>query len=209
MNGRHRRCASQQGNALWTAHRLGFADERCDQLVERQLHWQWPDGGWNCDKRPSADSSSFMETLYPLRGLHVHAEMMGDESARKASQRAADIFLSRRLYRRKSNGAVMRPDFVRLHYPIYWRYDILGGLKVMAETGHLGDPRCQDALDLLASMQIEDGGWPAQAKFYTARSQLKLGSDFVNWGGTSQRKSNDWVTADALSVLAQAGMLAA
>ena len=66
INGRYRRCASQQGNALWFLHRLCLADERCDQVAERLLHWQWPDGGWNCDRRPDTDMSSFMETLTPI-----------------------------------------------------------------------------------------------------------------------------------------------
>jgi len=60
IEGRHRRCASQQGNALRSMVKLGLADERTDRLVERLLHWQWPDGGWNCDRNPSADTSSFM-----------------------------------------------------------------------------------------------------------------------------------------------------
>ena len=34
-------------------------------LIDTQLE----DGGWNCDKRPAADSSSFMETLTPMRGV--------------------------------------------------------------------------------------------------------------------------------------------
>jgi len=36
------RCASQQGNALYSITRLGLADERSDGLAERLMHWQWP-----------------------------------------------------------------------------------------------------------------------------------------------------------------------
>jgi len=69
MRGRYRRCASQQGNALHSVTTLGIADERADSLVERLLHWQWPDGGWNCDRDPGADTSSFTETMLPMVGL--------------------------------------------------------------------------------------------------------------------------------------------
>jgi hypothetical protein len=72
MQGRYRRCASQQGNALYVLTRLGIADDRAGQLVELLLRWQWPDGGWNCDKDPRADTSSFMETLLPMRGLWLY-----------------------------------------------------------------------------------------------------------------------------------------
>lgn len=50
--GRVRRCASQEGNALYALLTLGLADERTDELAFRLTKWQWPDGGWNCDKRP-------------------------------------------------------------------------------------------------------------------------------------------------------------
>ncbi|HEX5671126.1 MAG TPA: hypothetical protein VFY46_00200, partial [Acidimicrobiia bacterium] len=88
MNGRHRRCGSQQGNPLWFLHRLGLAVERCDQLAERLLFWQWPDGGWNCDRNPDADTSSFMETLTPMRGLAAHAAATDDEDSTLGAYRA-------------------------------------------------------------------------------------------------------------------------
>lgn len=49
MEGRHRRCASQQANTLWSILRLGLTNKRTHEFVERLFHWQWPDGGWNCD----------------------------------------------------------------------------------------------------------------------------------------------------------------
>ncbi len=83
IEGRYRRCASQQGNALYAAAKLGLLDRDADRLVERLLHWQWPDGGWNCDKNPTADTSSFMETLLPMRGLALYAAQRDDAIARR------------------------------------------------------------------------------------------------------------------------------
>jgi hypothetical protein len=82
MEGRYRRCASQQGNALRSVIALGIADERTDVLVERLLHWQWPDGGWNCDPRATGRRSSFHESLAPMWGLHEYADATGSEWAR-------------------------------------------------------------------------------------------------------------------------------
>ena len=82
--GRHRRCGSQQGNALLSTVVLGLDDGRAAQLVERLLHWQWPDGGWNCDKSPDATSSSVYETLLPMRGLNAYAREHQDPTARPA-----------------------------------------------------------------------------------------------------------------------------
>jgi hypothetical protein len=43
--------ASIDGNAVWSTLSLGIADERTEPLVQRLLDTQWPDGGWNCDRR--------------------------------------------------------------------------------------------------------------------------------------------------------------
>ena len=77
INGRVRRCASQEGNALYYLTALGLGDDRTDELAARLIEWQWPDGGWNCDVNPEAHHSSFMETLIPLRGLAIHARKRG------------------------------------------------------------------------------------------------------------------------------------
>jgi len=203
IRGRHRRCASQQGNALLSVLRLGIDDGRAAKLVERLLHWQWPDGGWNCDKEPSADTSSFMETLLPMRGLAMYAKQTGDAAAARAADRAAGVFLSRKLYKRRSEGKVIRADFVKLCYPYYWHYNILAGLVAMAEMGRIDDPRCRDALDLLESKQLPGGGWTANMRYYKVSPAViaPTGTDAVDWGGAGARRMNEWVTADALAVL--------
>lgn len=209
MEGRYRRCASQQGNALYALSTLGLADDDTLRLTERLLHWQWPDGGWNCDRRPSADTSSFMETLTPLRGLVAYAAGgRADARIRAAIERAAEVFLSRRLYQRRSDGSTIDADFTRLHYPLYWHYDILGGLKVMAEAGLLGDDRCRDALDLLERKRLPEGGFPAEGRYYrTSTDPTISGGEVVEWGRVDPRAANAWVSADALAVLAAAGRL--
>lgn len=207
IQGRARRCASQQGNALFSVVALGLADERCIQLAELLLRWQWPDGGWNCDRRADATHSSFWESLIPLRGLARFAKATGDKNAARAAERAADVFLKRRLYRRLENGQVMNKEFTRLHYPCYWRYDNLFALKVLAEAGFIGDPRCEDALNFLESKRLPDGGWPAEERFYRTGKSPSSGCDLVSWGGVSKRRTNEWVSADALCVLRAAGRL--
>jgi hypothetical protein len=201
MQGRHRRCASQQANALWSILKLGLADDRTHEFVGRLLHWQWPDGGWNCDKNPQASHSSFMESILPLRALACYGRLHDHKPALDAAKRASEVFLKRRMYLRESDGSVIRDEFTELHYPLYWHYDILHGLKIMAEAGFIGDARCKTALDLLARKQLPDGGWPAERKYYKPAAEVKLGNDYVDWGGTSQGRMSPWVTADALFVL--------
>lgn len=207
IDGRHRTHPSQQGNALYAIVTLGLEDERTPQIVERILHWQWPDGGWNCDKNPSSVTSSFMESLTPLRGLVAFGKSHPDASVTGAIRRSAEIFLKRKMFRRRSDGEIMHPEFVKLHYPLYWHYDFLGGLKVMAEARITGDPRCEEALGELMNKRIPDGGWPAESRYYKLSKTAEYGAELVEWGGTSKRRMNDWVTADALFVLKAFGLL--
>jgi hypothetical protein len=70
IGGLTRRCASQEGNALAVCCRLGLADDpRVRLLAESLVEWQWPDGGWNCDKKATGYRSSFNESLPPMWGL--------------------------------------------------------------------------------------------------------------------------------------------
>ena len=211
IRGRARRCASQEGNALWAMLKLGLEDDRAERLAENLLKWQWPDGGWNCDDRPEAVNSSFHESLIPLRALALYGRLRGSEEALQAARRAADVFLKRKLFRRQRDGSVMNKRFLLLHYPCYWRYDILFGLKVMAEAGFIADPRCAEALDLLESKRLGDGGFPAEERLYhtqpgkTASGRWRTGRSLVDWGGVSKRRMKEFVTADALYVLGAAG----
>ena len=209
MAGRYRRCASQQGNALRSVVALGIADQGADVLAERLLHWQWPDGGWNCDRDPAAQTSSFHETWLALRGLAAYARGRRRPALRTAIDRAAEVFLERKLFKRRRDGRVMTPDFARLHYPHYWHYDALGGLTAMAEVGKIRDPRCADALDLLEGKRLADGGWPAERRYYTVSrtTAMRSNADSVSWGPTGHARMNEWVTAEALTVLRAAGRL--
>ncbi|NKB70216.1 MAG: hypothetical protein GKR89_24355 [Candidatus Latescibacteria bacterium] len=203
---RHRWHASQEGNALYYLHQLGLADERTDQLAQRLYQWQWPDGGWNCDMKSKAATSSFTETLLPLRGLTYHAHFAASAQARAAAEEAAEVFLQRQLYKRRRDGKVIKSEFTALHYPCYWHYDILFALKVMAEAGYIGDPRCAEALDLLAAKQLPEGGFAAEKKYYRVDKDTDNAS-LVDWGGTGKKKMNPFITADACHVLNAAGRL--
>ena len=94
IDGLTRRCGSQEGNALAVCCRLGLAeDPRVRQLAESLVEWQWPDGGWNCDKKATGYRSSFNESLPPMWGLHEYWVATGETAAKEAAERTAELFL--------------------------------------------------------------------------------------------------------------------
>jgi hypothetical protein len=202
--GRHRQHASVEGNALYSALTLGLvepSDARIREVVRRLLEWQWPDGGWNCDRKPLAQVASIFETVTPLRGLATYVRLTDDTEARQAVQRAAEFLLSRRLFRRRHDGNVIRAEFLKLHYPCYWHYDVLFGLRVLSEAGFAADPRCDEALAYVRSRQLPGGGWPADATFWRFTSRPGSGRSLVRWGPVGKTRENEFVTVGALSIL--------
>lgn len=158
--GRFRVHASQQGNALWACVRLGLADDPLVAGLARSLAlWQWPDGGWNCDRKPQVAHSSFYESITPLLGLAEYVNATGDGEARDARDRAAEFFLAHRVFKSHRRERVGDPDWVRLQYPVYHYYDMLHGLVVLERAGRLTDPRTAEATALLRSKQQQDGRW--------------------------------------------------
>lgn len=204
-----RACASIEGNSIYSLLKLGLSDSLTEVLVDLVSSWQWPDGGWNCDRRPNAFHSSFHETLIPLRALNLYAQKSGDPRVLRIVQNAAEVFLQRRMFRRLTDDEVIDPHFLLLHYPYYWHYNILFGLKVMAELGCIDDPRCQEALNLLESKRLPDGSFPAEKRYYTVTERSTSNRSLVNWGVTSLKEPNEWITVETLGVLTAAGRFSA
>jgi len=205
INGLIRACASQWGNAIRVCCRLGLArDERVRRFAEWLAEWQWPDGGWNCDKRPEAHHSSFHETFTPLWGLAEYCAATGNESVREATERGTEFMLRHRLFRSDRTGEVIHPTWLHLRYPPYWHYDVLAGLRVMATLNKLDDPRAAEALDILEDKRRPDGRWASDGRHWRNPGTKGSNVEVVDWG---RRGPNEMITLYALHVLKEAGRL--
>ena len=151
--------ASQEGNGLYALSILGWAaDERSAALADRVMSWQWPDGGWNCDQRPGVTRSSFHESVTPALGLVAYGNATGDIRAIIAARRTAELFLqSRVVFSRRDPQQVVHPSWAIPHYPAYWHYDVLQGLRLLTELDILHDRRASDAIDILAGARRPAG----------------------------------------------------
>ena len=203
LDGRWRRCASQEGNALAVCSRLGMTDDPRVQFIAQSLiEWQWHDGGWNCDKNPQANHSSFYESLAPFWGLVEYHHATGNRNALAAAKRTAELFLAHRLFRSDKTGKVIDPNWLKLHYPLYWHYDILQALVILSRAGKLRDPRCCEALDIIESKRREDGCWRAEAYYWKPGGASNV--DVVDWG---RKGANEMLTLNALRALKAGGRI--
>ena len=68
--------------------------------------------------------------------------------------------LDRELFRRKSTGEIIDPDFLRFSWPTWWHYDVLRGLDHLRDAGHdPADERVAEAISLVESKRDADGRW--------------------------------------------------
>jgi hypothetical protein len=204
LEGRYRRCGSQEGNALAVAVRLGLAaDSRVQLLAESLVAWQWPDGGWNCDRNPQATHSSFYESITPLWGLAEFARATADPAAGNALRRAASFVLDHKVYRSHRTGRVVDKRWLGLHWPPYYGYTCLWGLLVLARAGALPDPRADDAIALIRGRQLQSGAWPVDGPYgWRSPPMRRPERDPAGW---PQSGPSEMLTLNALRALRAAG----
>jgi hypothetical protein len=202
LQGRYRVHGSIYANPLAVATRLGRAnDARVRDLAKKLLMWQWPDGGWNCDRHPRATHSSFYESITPLWALAEFARATGDRAAAEGARRAAELFLDHRVFKSHSVDRPGDTKWLRLRYPEYWHFDYLHGLIMLDRAGALPDRRADDALQLLREQQQPDGRWvPLGPQYWKGVSELY--GDAAAW---TKPSASAMLTMNALRVLRAAG----
>lgn len=193
--GRVRRCASQEGRALQACIDVGLRGEpRLDVLAESLVDTQWPDGGWNCDRKPHVTHSSFNETWGPILGLARYG-------AQDAAARGAEFLLEHRIAYSHRTGELAHPTILRLRYPPYWHYDLLAGLRTVAASVGLDDPRLEKPLDALEERRHADGTWHCDGRWWKSPGSKGSNVEVVDWGPAA----NELLTEQAEHVLATAG----
>ena len=186
------------GNALAVCCRLGMAeDPRVRLLAESLMSWQWPDGGWNCDKRASGYRFSFNESLAPMWGLHEYwvatgrpRDARGRQSDRRALPRAPDPPGARH---RRADPRVVR------HYPLTAVLALR--LPPGARRSRPHGPRGRSACGRRHSTCSRSGGCPTAAGAPADAGGGHPGSEgsnveMVEWGSGP----NELVTLNALRV---------
>lgn len=148
-------------------------------LVARLLAEQLPDGGWNCEAVNGSTRSSFNTTICVLEALLEHERQDGSSPAVTAARlRGQEYLLERRLFRRRSTGAVIdydrkagpdsgrgQPAWTRFAFPTWWHYDVLRGLEYLRRAGAAPDERLAEAIDLVLSKRDSAGRWPLEMRY--------------------------------------------
>jgi hypothetical protein len=129
-------------------------------IVERILGERLADGGWNCEAERGSVRSSFDSTINVLDGLLEFERATGGSAAvREARRGGEEYLLERELFRRKSTGEPVSPDYLDFAFPYYWHYDVLRALDYFRGSGADPDPRIAAAVEMVRSKRQADGTW--------------------------------------------------
>ncbi len=175
------------GNMARTLAVFGYGDDpRVREMFEWLVKYQRDDGGWNCDTEDgrggeAVHHSSFMSTIEPLWAFSSLDPHHWPKGGREAVERGCEFLLMHRLFKSDKTGKVIREEWTHLHFPMFYFYDILHGLRVVSQLGFGNDERTKDARDLLMSKRLPDGTWPMEASFLRA-----LRRNFVKDPATGQ-----------------------
>jgi hypothetical protein len=168
-------------------------------IVERLLHEQLADGGWNCEAPNRSMKSSFNTTICVLEAL-LELELAGGASPAltAARRRGEEYLLERHLFRRLSTGEAIERDrkgnasWTHFAFPTWWHYDVLRGLDYLRRAGVAPDERVAEAIELVASKRDDQGRWPLDTQ-YPGRMPVEMDE--------GEGRPSRWNTLRALRVL--------
>lgn len=138
------------------------------------------DGGFNCQSnKKGAVHSSLHSTLSVLEGIfeyQYNGYTYRIAELRQARSSSQEFILLHRLFRSDRTGAIINSNFLRLHYPPRWYYDILRAMDYFQLAKVPYDGRMNEALDIIYNKKNKDGLWnlpgnyPGQIHFEMERA---------------------------------------
>ena len=196
------------GNMIRTLIRLGYANDR---RVRKAIDWlpvqQLEDGGWNCDyPEKKVKHSSFMSTVEPLWAYSEIPRSKWTKRMKRSLENGAEFLLMHHLY--KSDNHHWRethPFFTQLHFPMYYYYDVLHGLRVLTRLGYADDERTRSAVHILLSKRRPDGRWNLEGDWFRERHKPNPERRKSPVPVEEIGKPSKWITLNAIQVLAKTG----
>lgn len=135
-----------------------------DYLILAQIH----DGGFNCSfNRHKVHHSAFNSTLCVLEGLWEYESQGYTYRIEEVKQLRCDaeaFLLVHQLFISDKTNLIIDERYCSIHFPYYWRYDILRALEYFANAKHPYDVRLEKALCWLESRH-KDNRWNVNSHY--------------------------------------------
>jgi hypothetical protein len=135
-------------------------------------------------------------------GLAEYARATGNQAAREAAERAAELLLAHRLFRSHRTGRVAHAEWLQPHSPHTGTTTSSSSCSSWPLRQGRG-PRAAEALDLVAAKRDADGRWrPGGRRYWCPPGSQGSNVEVGDWGRSGP---NELLTLSALRVLRAAG----
>ena len=151
-----------------------------------------------------------MSTIEPLWAYSEIPRQKWTRKMKRSIDEGAEFLLMHHLYKSDNHHwQETYPFFTKLHFPMYYFYDILHALRVLTKMGYEDDERIRSAVQLLLSKRRPDGAWNLEGDWYRE-------GDYFYPSGKGRKapvaieeigKPSKWITLNAYRVLTKTGDL--
>ena len=202
------------GNMIRTLWVFGYEeDPRLRKAIDWMPEHQQEDGGWNCDfPGRKVQHSSFMSTIEPLWAYSEIPRAKWTRRMKRSIERAAEFFLMHHLYKSDHHDwtptELWHEQPTKFHFPMYYYYDALHGLRVLVKLGYGDDERVRDAVHLVLSKKTPEGKWLLEGDWlreWKGKTKVKRRRAIVNV--EQLMKPSKWVTLNCYRALLGTGDL--
>lgn len=173
------------------------------------IRYQLPDGGLNCDEqvytKPNP-KSSIVTTINCLEAIFFCRKKELSEEEQSFLHKGAQYLLRQKLFRRLSDGEVIRPDWLEIKFPRFYEYDFFRGYYFLAKwsdyVGQALPVELVDEVESLISKQLSpDGIILKRYNLFDKRSYNPAPDGSWSWGTASE--------FDLLKTVSQNGLVCA
>ena len=188
------------GNMVWALLRLGCTDDRVEAGIDWIAGYQrFDDGdvaaptGWPYDRYKMCwgRHSCHMGVVKAMKALAEIPDAQRSAAVRTCLDNAAEFMLIHHIHKRSHDlGRLSKPGWKKFGFPLMYQTDVLEILNLLLDLGYR-DPRMEEAVELVAALQGEDGRW-LLANSYNKSMDIKI----EKLGAPSK-----WITLKALTAL--------
>lgn len=134
------------------------------------------DGAWNCYfNYREYKTSSLHTTINILEGLQTYISkgyMYRKKEVLASMSSANEFIFKKKLFRSRRTNEIIRKEFLSVHYPVRWYYDMFRAMEYFVDADVVYDHRMKEALDIIKKM-VAKGSLP-KGKTYTGKTHFKL-----------------------------------
>lgn len=149
------------------------------ELIDYILYTLNSDGAWNCYfNYRDYHTSSLHTTINILEGIHLYIKQgysYKSNDVLKSMTSAGDFILKKKLFRSRRTNKIINQNFMSIHYPTRWYYDMFRAMEYFVDSDLSFDMRMAETFNVIKEMMAK--GPIVKGRTYPGRLHFKFTLD--------------------------------